>query len=412
MSDTSLRRRTYDFLELGSFGGRIAAGYEAFMVVLIFANVIAVALETVPSLWQNYGIYFHIFDQLSLGIFAVEYAARIWASAERELVIGDTAWQRRFRYMLSPLALLDLVVILPLFLGAFVSTDLRELRIFRLLRLLKLVRYSPALSSLGRVIFSERRALVAAGVVMMGLLFLSSTVMYHLEHIAQPDKFGSIPQAFWWALATLTTVGYGDVVPITVAGKIVAGATMVVGLGFYALPIGIIASGFSDEVHRREFVVPVGMIEDFPAFSRLPREGAKELSTRVRSLLLTPGTVLTHRMDRDNGLYFIVTGEISAFFQHRAVPMRAGDFLGECGLISDGSRQPASVAKTRTRVMWLESTDMHVLLSLYPDLALQIQHYSARRLGELVEDGFLSADERLDMIERQKDWMTRAQMPV
>lgn len=412
MSQNTLRRRTYDFLELGSFGSRWAAAFEVFMVLLILANVVAVALETVPSLWARYGPAFALFDNISLTIFAVEYALRVWASAEREAVAGDSVMRRRLRYILSPLAVLDLVVIAPLFLGAFVTTDLRELRIFRLLRLLKLVRFSPALSSLGRVVVAERRALFATLVVMTGLLFLSSTLMYHVERAVQPDKFGSIPDALWWALATLTTVGYGDVVPATAVGKIIAGATMVLGLGFYALPIGIIASGFSDEVHRREFIVPIGLIEDFPAFSRLPRQAAKELSERMRTLVLTPGTVLTHRFDRDNGLYLVISGELSAFYHHRAVPMRAGDFVGECGMISDTSSQPATVAKTRVRVMWLESTDMHILLSLYPEMAKEIQDYTVRRLADLVEDGYLSADERLGMIKRQQDWMVSAQLPV
>ncbi|WP_417449603.1 cyclic nucleotide-gated ion channel [Kordiimonas sp.] len=412
MKDNTLRRKTYDFLELGSFGSRWALFFEAFMVALIVANVVAVALETVPSLLQNFHPYFQAFDRVSLGVFIVEYLARVWASAERELVAGDTAIQRRLRYMVSPLALLDLIVILPVFIAPLLNVDLRELRIFRLLRLLKLVRYSPALASLGRVIMAEQRALFATMIVMASLLFFSSTLMYYIEGGMQPAKFGSIPDAFWWALATLTTVGYGDVVPITGLGKLVAGVIMVIGLGFYALPIGIIASGFSDEVHRREFLVPVSLVEDIPLFSRLPRQAAVELSARLRSLSLRPGTILTHRMDRDNGLYFIISGEMDAFFRHQAIPFRTGDFFGECGLLNLIGDQPATVAKSRVRVLWLESTDLHVLLSLYPEFARQVQEHCARRLGEFCREGLLEESVVEDMRGHQAEWMRAAQMPV
>jgi len=412
MSAQTLRRRTYDFLELGSFGSRLATVFEMGMVFLIIANVIVVALETVPSLWQQYADFFVVFDNVSLSIFATEYFARVWASAEREVVAGDSAFMRRVRYIFSPLALLDLIVILPLFLSPLLRFDLRQLRVFRLLRLLKLVRYSPALSSLGRVIVAERRALFATLLVMISLLFFSATLMYYVEGGVQPSKFGSIPDAFWWALATLTTVGYGDVVPITATGKIVAGCTMILGLGFYALPIGIIASGFSDEVHRREFQVPVSLIEDFPLFSRLPHQAAVELSSRLRSLSLAPGTIITHRLDRDNGLYFIVGGEVSAFFSHRALPLKAADFFGECGLLNEGGRQPATVARANVRLLKLDSTDLHVLLSLYPELANHIQEYCNRRYADFIDSGELEEAEAAAMREQQATWMRSAQMPV
>ncbi|MCJ9429017.1 cyclic nucleotide-gated ion channel [Kordiimonas marina] len=410
MAASGLRRRTYDFLELGSFAGRAAAAFEFFMIGLILANLAAVALETVPAYWEKYHHFFHWFDVVSVIIFTIEYVARVWASAERESVAGDTAFMRRVRYVLSPSALIDLLAILPfyLYLGAVTTVDLRELRVFRLLRLLKLVRYSPALSSLGRVIYAERRALIAALIIMMGLLFFAATIMYGVEHEAQPQAFGSIPEALWWALSTLTTVGYGDVVPVTVTGKIIGGFVMIFGLAFFALPIGIVASGFSDEVHRREFVVPVGVVEDFPVFSRLPREVAHEVATRVRSLAIAPGTVLSHRMDVDNGLYFVMSGEVSAFFKHRPIPMRSGDFVGECGLINENRHQPAAVAHTRCRVMWLESTDLHMILSIYPDLGDQIITYAGERLAEFVEASYLNAEERSAMLESLEAWMQKA----
>lgn len=400
----TLRQKCYSFLEMGSFAGRRAAFFEGFMIFLILANVVAVSLETVDSLWQQFGPWFQLFDAISVGIFTLEYLARVWASAERDMGEGGSALTRRLRYMISPLALVDLLAILPFYLGAFTSLDLRVLRIFRLLRLLKLVRYSPALSSLARVIYAERQALLASMVIMVGLEVFASTLMYLVEHEAQPEVFGSIPAALWWALATFTTVGYGDVVPITDAGKLVGAVVMILGFVFYAVPIGIIASGFSDEVHRREFVVPVGVVDDFPALNGLPRDVASMLASRVRSVTLVPGTVLTHRGDTDNGVYFILSGEIMAFYHHRAIPMLPGDFLGECGLLNENGRQVAAIARSRCRVMWLDATELQVLLSLHSAVIAQMQAYGTQRLLELVEDGHLNASERQGIADGYDRW--------
>ncbi|WP_286831104.1 MULTISPECIES: ion transporter [Kordiimonas] len=411
MTTQTARQRTYNFLEMGSFAGRKAAVFEGFMIALILLNVLAVVLETVDSLWQAYSPWFRAFDAISIGIFTVEYLARVWASAEREAVPGDTVLGRRIRYIFSPLALIDLIAIIPFYLGQMTGLDLRALRIFRLLRLLKLVRYSPALSSLARVIYAERQALLAAMVIMVGLEVFASTLMYLVEREAQPEVFGSIPAALWWALATFTTVGYGDAVPVTDLGKVIGGVVMIMGFIFYAVPIGIIASGFTDEVHRREFVVPVGVVDDLPALRKLPKDIAKELASRVRSVTMVPGTVLTRRSDRDNGIYFILSGEITVFYHHRAIPLNAGDFLGECSLISDRGAQPASVARSRCRVMWLDSTELQILMSIYPPLLDELREFATRRLIDLVEDGLLSSEERATMIAHYDHWVGLARSP-
>jgi len=388
-----LRRKTYDFLEFGSFGGRLAAAFDGFMIFMIIANIFAVMLETVPSLWGPHKEWFQLFDRVSVIIFTIEYGARVWASAEREIVPGETPMQRRLRYIYSPFALIDLIAILPFYLGAVLPLDLRALRIFRLLRLLKLVRYSPALSSLGRVIFTERRALFAALIVMLGLEVAAATLMYLVEHEVQPESFGSIPDALWWALATLTTVGYGDVVPISATGKVIAGVVMILGLAFYAIPIGIVASGFTDEVHRREFTVPVGLIEKFPVFSGLSVDVLREISSRVRSLSLQPGTVMTHPRDTGNGVYFVLSGEVQAFYKRRPFPLRAGDFFGEFGVLNEGALQPATVVHSRSKVMWLESLDLHTLLMIYPEIVEALDSFTTVQLFKFIEEGRLTETE-------------------
>lgn len=363
------------------------------MIGLILANVTAVTLETVPSIGQQCQAEFYWFDVFSVLVFTVEYLTRVWASAERDGAVGKSAFERRVRYMCSPLAVVDLLAILPFYLGFFSSLDLRGLRIFRLLRMLKLVRYSPALASLSRVLYMERRALAAAMLIMMGLLFTSATLAHLIEGEVQPDAFGSIPAGLWWALSTLTTVGYGDVVPVTAAGKILGSVVMVLGFAFYAVPIGIIASGFSDEVHRREFVVPVQVVDRFPIFKQLNASATAELAARLRTITIAPGTVVTHKMDIHNGLYCILSGEIEAFFRHKAVPLMVGDYFGEDGLILEHGEQPSTVARRQSKVMHLESADFHTLISIHPELVQEMADYRTRRFAELVSDGFLNEED-------------------
>ena len=405
MTSAPIRRRVFELLELGSLAGRQAAIFEAFMVLLIVSNVVVVAMETVPSLWAQYETSFVIFEAISVAFFTVEYFARLWVSVERQN--GETiGYKQRLKYMLSPLALIDLFAILPFYLTPFVAADLRVLRVFRLLRLFKLVRYSPALSTVGRVIFAERRALAAALVVMAGLEITAATLMYIVEHNVQPEAFGSIPQALWWAVATLTTVGYGDVVPITALGKFIGGAVMIFGLAFYALPIGIIASGFSDELHRREFLVPIGMVEAFPPFQGLQTEAQKELVSRIRSLVVSPGTILAQRKETSNGLYFIISGEISIFHSHKILPLKAPDFFGEIGMIYDCESEPAAVAAKPTKLMWLESQDLQLMLSFYPTFADSLRIYGEQRLSDFVENGFLDKEGKTEMLEQMSGRLT------
>lgn len=218
---------------------------EAALIGLIILNVGAVILETVESIYAGWAVTFGIFEAISLTVFIVEYLARLWVAPENPQMSSRWAWIR------SPLALVDLLAILPAILFLFVPIDLRILRTFRMLRLLKLTRYSPALGMLVAVFEEEAGAFLAGFFILMLMLIFASSGAWLVEHQAQPEAFGSIPAAMWWAVATLTTVGYGDVTPVTVAGKLFGAMITVIGIGMAALPAGIIASGLNDQIHRR-----------------------------------------------------------------------------------------------------------------------------------------------------------------
>lgn len=245
----ALRERIYLVLERPSRTDRLSWTIEICLILLIISNVIAVALETVPELHREYRVAFNAFDTVSVMIFTVEYLLRLWVAPEGQPKL--TAWKARLRYARTPIALVDLMAILPFYLSLFLPVNLQAMRVLRLLRVYKLTRYSPALSVLMAVIRDEAATLLAAFSILSILLVFAATGAYYVEREAQPENFGSVPAAMWWALVTLTTVGYGDVTPVTAVGRIFGGIVTVLGVGMAALPAGIIASGLADHLHRR-----------------------------------------------------------------------------------------------------------------------------------------------------------------
>jgi voltage-gated potassium channel len=220
----------------------IGRGFNLLMAGLIICNVLALITETVPPYRVLYARFFSAFEVFSVLIFTVEYLLRLWVSADKK------------KFALAPMSLIDLFSILPFYLP-YVHVDfrfLRSVRLLRLLRILKLARYSRALQTLLAVVMNKRHELIIAASFGGLMLILTSSAIYFLENPVQPDKFTSIPDAMWWSVVTLTTVGYGDIYPITLPGRILGGLTAFFGIGMFALPAGILASGFSEMIHKQD----------------------------------------------------------------------------------------------------------------------------------------------------------------
>lgn len=250
MADTR-RIRIYELLEAGRPNDPLSRLVDCALILLIALNVLAVVLESVPRFSAAFGPQFHAFEVFSVAVFTVEYGIRVWSCVEIEGERYAGSVRGRLKYMLSPLALIDLLAILPFYLTVFFSIDLRFLRVLRLLRVFKLTRYSAAMTMLLEVLRREARSFGAALFILFVIMIMASSGIYLLEQDLQPEAFGSIPAAMWWAVATLTTVGYGDVTPITALGKVFGALITVVGIGMVALPAGILASGFSDQLRKR-----------------------------------------------------------------------------------------------------------------------------------------------------------------
>lgn len=248
---STLRQRTHEVLDISLPHDKVGRTVDMMLIALIGFNVIAVIFESLPNLSPAWRQFFYWFEVFSVFIFTIEYFLRVWSAIDDDEVDYSHPILGRLRYMLTPMALIDLFVILPFYLGFFVSFDLRFLRVLRLLRIFKLTRYSSSMSLLLNVLRDEGRAIGAALFVLMLMIVMTASLTFLAEHKAQPQAFGSIPAAMWWAVITMTTVGYGDVVPITIMGKIMGAIIGILGIGMVALPAGLLSSGFSNELHRR-----------------------------------------------------------------------------------------------------------------------------------------------------------------
>lgn len=246
------RKRIAELLEKGHESDKPSKVVNQLLILLISLNVVAIFLETVDPIYQQYQQAFWYFEIFSVAVFTVEYLARVWSSIELEGIDAARPVRGRIRYMLRPMAVVDLLAILPFYLSLYLPIDLRFLRVLRLLRLFKLTRYSPALGALLDVVQRETDALLASVVVLLMMLVISAGGIYLFENEIQPDTFGSMPSSLWWAIVTLTTVGYGDVVPVTVLGRMFGGFIGLIGIGMIALPAAILASGFAENIRGRK----------------------------------------------------------------------------------------------------------------------------------------------------------------
>jgi len=245
-----LRHKTYRLMtdHPRTWGGK---SVHIGLVGLIILNVLAVIFESVERWSVVHGPIFKAFDTLSVGVFTVEYLIRLWVAVDLPSPHYRHPVWGRLRWALSPSAIIDLLSIAPFFMGIVFDIDLRVLRVLRILRILKLSRYSLALTVIVDVVRQEIRTIGAMLIVLAVVLVLSGSLAYLAEHHAQPEVFRDIPSALWWAVVTVTTLGYGDMVPTTVAGKILGAMTAITGLGMIALPSGFLASGFSEQLRMR-----------------------------------------------------------------------------------------------------------------------------------------------------------------
>ena len=380
IGDPDLRDRLYELLEHDHLPHSVGSRFVRLIVAVIVIDVLAMILASVPELDAKFGRLFTVIEVGAVVAFALEYLARLWTVVGHSLR-DMTPMRARVEYALSALGLIDLLSFLPAAVALIIG-DRWVLVLFGMLPFLKLIRYSPALRSLLAALHSERRTLFGCVVILTGAVLLFASLLYAIEHNVQQDKFGTIPQAMWWAIVTLGTVGYGDVVPVTPLGKIVSVFTIVVGFAMIALPVAIISTAFAEEVRRRDFVVTWGMLARVPLFSHLGAAEIADIMRLLRAQTIESGEVLVRRGDQASSMYFITAGEVEIDLPSQRVRLSDGTFFGEIALLHRTSRSGTVTAIRKTKLLALDAQDFHALLERVPALAAHVKETANERLAD------------------------------
>jgi voltage-gated potassium channel len=380
LGDSDLRDRLYELLEHDQHSRSVGSRFAQLIIAIIILDVLAMVLASVPEFDARFGWLFTTAKIVAIAVFALEYVARLWSVAghsPRKL----TPLQDRIDYVVSALGIIDLLAfVAPSIALAF--GDRPALAVLGGLPFFKLVRYSPAMRSLLAALHAERRTLVGCLVILAGAVLVFASLLYAIERDIQPDRFGTIPQAMWWAIVTLGTVGYGDVVPVTTLGKMVSAFAIIGGLAMIALPVAIISTAFADEVRRRDFVVTWGMLARVPLFSHLTAVEISDIMRLLRARTIEQDEILVRRGDKASSMYFITAGEVEIELPNRRVRLTDGTFFGEVALLRRTHRSGTVTAMRKTRLLVLDAQDFHALIARMPALATHVQKTAKARLGE------------------------------
>lgn len=323
---------------------------------------------TVPDLHPVVWISILVVLWGCLGIFAFELLAKLWQ-------------RPRFNspYPYSKDGVIDLLAVLPIPVTLLVGVPPNTAWLLASLWLLKLIDVVPGLSLLGRVIALEARSLGSVLVIFLIVLLLGSVALYVAEREAQPETFGSLPQSLWWAVTTLTTTGYGDAVPISFTGRLIAGIVMICGLGVFGLWTGILATGFAAENRRRDFLRNWNLITRVPFLRDLDPTATIELTRMLRRIDLAERTVVVRRGRAGDCMYFIAAGEVEVQVEPQPVRLGAGAFFGEIALLGGGPRTATVITTAPSTLLILELSDFHAFTAMHPDLAQAVEREAASR---------------------------------
>jgi voltage-gated potassium channel len=375
----AVRHRIYGIIEVGRGDDKASKIFDAVIVTMILLNIAAFMAETVKSVQEQYGAWLWRFEIFSVIVFTLEYLARLWTAVEMPFLARLSAVKARLTLAKKGALVIDLLAILPFYLALLVNIDLRVLRVLRLIRFFKLSRYSPAMHSLIRVLSNEKHTLMGAGLLLIAAMLISSTGMYFLEHNEPDSKFTSVPESLYWAITTLTTVGYGDATPTTPLGKVWAGLTMVMGLCILSLPVAIIATGFAQEAGRRDFVVNWSLMSRIPLLAELDTTEIAAVMPLLHANNAPVGAEVIPSGAPGDAMFFIASGAIELQAGERRVHYATGDFFGAVALL-EGDVSPGSFrAVSRARLLKLHREDFNQLERVNPAIGAHIRRVAAER---------------------------------
>ena len=350
------------------------------LFLLAIGVVVTVAMvETLPNFDRTASSFTYNIREAALVVLTVEFFLRIWVEPEKTAPAGELVC--RIAYLKSPLGIVDFLAVLPAWVGLIYPVELHWFELAAALSLFKLSRYVPALSLVANVVVRQGRSIFAALVVLSILLVFAATVIYLFEYEAQPNSFESIPQSLWWAISTMATVGYGDMAPITPIGRLIGGVAMVFGIAMFAVPAGILASGFAEELRKRDFVVNWQSVARVPLFARLDANAISSVAQLLKPRSVSANQAIVRRGEVAESMYFIMEGEVEVELTPTPIRLKQGDFFGEIALVENIRRTATFFSVTNCRLLVLEAVDFHRLIDQIPELKEQIERTSEERLS-------------------------------
>ena len=376
------RAWVYTCLSRNEMDSRARTVISSILIAAIAAGVAGAVLGTLPDPtgFQAQALRYAIGAASTL--FTIEYLCRIWTAPERDPATKANPWRARWHYLRSFLGVVDLLVILPQFLGLIFPPARVFSNLALLLSLLKSARYAKSLPLFAAVFRNEGRALLSGLMVMMVLMVLVSGVMFMLERNVQPDVFRSIPDAMWWAIVTMATVGYGDITPITPLGKVFGGFTMLLGIAMFAVPAGILATGFATEIRKRDFVVTWHTVARVPLFASLDAARIASIAQLLKTQVLPARQVVVRRGESADAMFFIMSGEVEVDVLPNTVRLGKGQYFGEIALIKDTLRTATVTTLGECQLLSLDVNDFRRLMAQYPGLKAAIERVADERLQQ------------------------------
>lgn len=341
------------------------------IALIIVINVLAVILETVDPLYSDYPQVFIQIRELSYVVFVFEFIVRVYRCLLDKTIQVESPLAR-LRFILSPVMVVDLLVILEFYLKTQLGFDLRLLRLIRVLSIFQILKNSGALHVLQTILVREKRTLLSALLIMSVLVVFEAAIIYAIEHPVQPEIFSSIPEAMWWTMTTLTTVGYGDAVPVTALGKFFGIIVMFIGIAMFAIPTGVLVSAFYHEIKRKDFIATWDLVAQVPFFANLTATEIAQIADLLSLHVVRADDVIFHRGDQADCMYFIVAGEVEINKPGKVDIIKGGDFFGEIGILYNIPRNADATAKTVTELLLLNSRDVELFMEYHPKLRERI----------------------------------------
>ncbi len=358
--------------------------WRAFHLLVLGAGLFAVALSSIDKLPYLLDRGLPTVIVVVAAIFLAEYVIRVWVAPEAPRFAGHSEGIARLRWVLSANGLIGLLAVVPAFAitTGSVSADSDYAAVFCILWVLKLGEHAPAMSTLARVISNERATLASVLIIFIVVLVMAATSAHIFERSQQPEQFGNVPAALWWAVVTLTTTGYGDVVPHTVGGKMIGSVVMVSGIMVLALMTGILATGFAEEERRREYLRVWDQVTKVPMFTELGTVTLSEIVGKLRVRHYPPRIVVVRRDEPGDSMFFISEGEVEVRLPRAPVRLGQGGFFGEMALLDRLPRSATIVTTQPTTLLVLYASDFYEIASHIPSLVAAVEKEARRRRTE------------------------------